>query len=109
MQARCDHYPECDHTDDHERDLPRTRVGRLLVSSPAMPMTMTHVEILLGIRGKSQERDRQHERKTLMLQAIRERRWEDVKAALLVLYDPDSEEYRRAIAEIRAFDPSAQI
>ena len=48
MQARCDHYPECDHTDDHERDLPRTRVGRLLVSSPAMPMTMTHVEILLG-------------------------------------------------------------
>lgn len=56
-----------------------------------------------------EERDRQRERKILMLQAIRERRWEDVKAALLVLYERDSDEYKKAIEEIRAFDPSARI
>ena len=56
-----------------------------------------------------EERDRQRERKILMLQAIRERRWEDVKAALLVLYERDSDEYKKAVEEIRAFDPSARI
>ncbi len=55
------------------------------------------------------ERKRQQERKAAMLQAIRERRWEDVKAALAVLYDKDSEEYKKALQEIRAFDPSARI
>ena len=44
-----------------------------------------------------------------MLQAIRERRWEDVKAALLVLYEKDSDEYRKALEQIRAFDPSARL
>jgi hypothetical protein len=55
------------------------------------------------------ERDRQQARRTEMLQAIRERRWEDVKAALLVLYEKDSDEYKRAIEKIRAFDPSARL
>ena len=55
------------------------------------------------------ERQRQQERKALMLQAIRERRWDDVKAALAVLYEKDSEEYKRALQEIRAFDPSARL
>jgi len=44
-----------------------------------------------------------------MLQAIRERRWEDVKAALLMLYEKNSDEYKRAIEQIRAFDPSARL
>ncbi len=55
------------------------------------------------------ERQRQEERRAAMLQAIRERRWEDVRAALAVLYDKDSEEYKRALQQIRAFDPSARI
>lgn len=55
------------------------------------------------------ERKRQQIRRAEMLQAIQERRWEDVRAALMVLYDKNSDEYRKAIAEIRAFDPSAQI
>ena len=56
-----------------------------------------------------EERHRQEERKAEMLRAIRERRWEDVKAALLVLYQKDSDEYRKAIEKIRVFDPSARI
>jgi hypothetical protein len=56
-----------------------------------------------------EERGRQKARKVEMLRAIRERRWEDVKAALLVLYDRDSDEYKKAIEQIRAFDPSARI
>jgi hypothetical protein len=55
------------------------------------------------------ERKRQQARKDELLGAIRERRWEDVKAALLVLYEPDSDEYKKAIEMIRAFDPSARI
>ncbi|MGB7553026.1 MAG: hypothetical protein WBM04_01545 [Candidatus Korobacteraceae bacterium] len=56
-----------------------------------------------------EERDRQQTRKAEMVRAIRERRWEDVKAALLVLYDKDSDEYKKAIEKIKAFDPSARI
>ena len=55
------------------------------------------------------ERERQQARQGEMLRAVRERRWEDVKAALLVLYGTDSDEYRKAIEMIRAFDPSARI
>jgi len=55
------------------------------------------------------ERQRQQERRAAMMLAIRERRWEDVKAALAVLYDNNSEEYKRALQEIRAFDPSARL
>jgi hypothetical protein len=32
-----------------------------------------------------------------------------VKAALAVLYDKSSAEYKKALEEIRAFDPSARI
>jgi hypothetical protein len=55
------------------------------------------------------ERERQQARRAEMLRAVRERRWEDVKAALLVLYGTDSDEYKKAIEMIRAFDPSARI
>jgi len=55
------------------------------------------------------ERDRQQARRTEMLRAIRERRWEDVKAALLVLYEKDSDEYKKAAEKIRVFDPSARL
>ena len=55
------------------------------------------------------ERDRQQVRRAEMLQAIRERRWADVKAALLVLYGKDSDEYKEAIEKIRIFDPSARL
>jgi len=55
------------------------------------------------------ERERQRERRIAMLRAIQEKRWEDVKAALAVLYDTDSAEYKKALEEIRAFDPSARI
>ena len=55
------------------------------------------------------ERKRQQERRVAMLQAIRERRWDDVKAALALLYDKKSEEYKRALEEIRAFDPSTPL
>ena len=55
------------------------------------------------------ERDRQRERRIAMLRAIQEKRWDDVKAALAVLYDRDSAEYKKALEEIRAFDPSARI
>ncbi|HUK43331.1 MAG TPA: hypothetical protein VLW48_02690 [Candidatus Bathyarchaeia archaeon] len=44
-----------------------------------------------------------------MLSALRERRWEDIKAALAVLCEKDSEEYKRALREIKAFDPSARL
>ena len=43
-----------------------------------------------------EERERQPARKLTMLQAIRKRRWEDVQAALLVLYDKDSDEYEKS-------------
>ncbi len=56
-----------------------------------------------------EERARQQARKAEMALAIRERRWDDVKAALLVLYDKNSNEYKNAIEKIRAFDPSARI
>ena len=55
------------------------------------------------------EKQRQQERKAAMLRAIQERRWKDVKAALATLYDENSVEYKQALEEIRAFDPSAQI
>ena len=55
------------------------------------------------------ERERQQARRAEMLRAVRERRWDDVKAALLVLYGTDSDEYKKAIEMIRAFDPSARI
>jgi hypothetical protein len=55
------------------------------------------------------ERERQQARQAEMLRAVRERRWDDVKAALLVLYGTDSDEYKKAIEMIRAFDPSARI
>jgi len=49
------------------------------------------------------------ERRAAMLSALRERRWEDIKAALAVLCEKDSEEYKRALREIKAFDPSARL
>ena len=48
-------------------------------------------------------RQQQAEREKELLTAIRERRWDDVKLALSLLWGKESEQYKRALALINDF------